>query len=388
MAKSRKTSKQVKPAQGAGPMKDLDRKPEREGLAKDMLTLQEIAIAARRNLSQMLWDTLCGGSDSETTLRRNRLALDSLALRQRVLVNVADIDTTTTLLGQKLSLPVFIAPVGNFLQLADPQGAIAVARGAIARGTTAFISTAAKPSLEAVAEAAGEPLLFQLYVRSDRAWVKEILSRAKAAGYRAICVTVDRAYYSRRERDVINRFLMRESAGDPRHQASLNWEDIVWMKQHTGLPMILKGIATAEDARLAVEHGADVIYVSNHGGRQLDHAQASIEVLPEVVAAVDGRAEVIFDGGVLRGTDVIKAIALGARAVGVGKLQGLALAAAGEAGVARMLELLELEIRTMLGLMGVTSLAQLNPSWLRPAQPVSGASITSAYPYFVEHIRR
>jgi len=388
MARQKKTSKQGKRATGTGQMKDLERKSEREGLAKDMLTLQEIALAARRNLSQMLWDTLCGGSDSETTLRRNRLALDSLALRQRVLVNVADIDMTTTLLGQKLSLPVFIAPVGNFLQLADPQGAIAVARGAIARGTTAFISTAAKPSLEAVAEAAGEPLLFQLYVRSDRAWVKGILSRAKAAGYRAICVTVDRAYYSRRERDVINRFLMRESAGDPRHQASLNWEDIVWMKQHTGLPMILKGIATAEDACLAVEHGADVVYVSNHGGRQLDHAQASIEVLPEVVAAVDGRAEVLVDGGILRGTDVIKAIALGARAVGVGKLQGLALAAAGEAGIARMLELLELEIRTMMGLMGVTSLAQLNPSWLRPAQPVSGASITSAYPYFDETARR
>ncbi len=388
MAKRRETSKQGKPAAGAGQLKDLERKSEREGLARDMLTLQEIAVAARRNLSQVLWDTLCGGSDSETTLRRNRLALDSIALRQRVLVNVADIDTTTTLLGQKLSLPVFIAPVGNFLQLADPQGAIAVARGAIARGTTAFISTAAKPSLEAVAEAASEPLLFQLYVRSDRAWVKEILSRAKAAGYRAICVTVDRAYYSRRERDVINRFLMRESGGDPRHQASLNWEDIVWMKQHTGLPMILKGIATAEDACLAVEHGADVVYVSNHGGRQLDHAQASIEVLAEVVAAVDGRAEVLVDGGVLRGTDVIKAIALGARAVGVGKLQGLALAAAGEAGIARMLELLELEIRTMMGLMGVTSLAQLNSSWLRPAQPVTGASITSAYPYFDETARR
>lgn len=388
MAKRKETSKRGKPAARAGQMKDLERKSEREGLAKDMLTLQEIAVAARRNLSQVLWDTLCGGSDSETTLRRNRLALDSLALRQRVLINVADIDTTTTLLGQKLALPVFIAPVGNFLQLADPQGAIAVARGAISRGTTAFISTAAKPSLEAVAEAAGEPLLFQLYVRSDHGWVREILSRAKAAGYRAICVTVDRAYYSRRERDVINRFLMRESAGDPRHQASLNWEDIVWMKQHTGLPMILKGIATAEDACLAVEHGADVIYVSNHGGRQLDHAQASIEVLPEVVAAVDGRAEVLFDGGVLRGADVIKAIALGARAVGVGKLQGLALAAAGEAGIARMLELLELEIRTMMGVMGVTSLAQLNPSWVRPTQPVSSASITSAYPYFEEQIRR
>ena len=384
MAKKKERPVQRKPAQGAQPVKDLDRRPAREGLARDFLTLQEITLAARRNLSQSLWDTLCGGSDSETTLKRNRLALDSLALRQRVLVNVADIDTTTTLLGQKLSIPVFIAPVGNFLQLADPQGAIAVARGAIARGTTAFISTAARPSLEEVAAAAGEPLLFQLYVRSDRKWVEDILGRAQAAGYRAVCVTVDRAYYSRRERDLINRFLLRESAGDPRYQASLNWDDLAWMKACTGLPLILKGIATAEDARLAVEHGADVIYVSNHGGRQLDHAQASIEVLPEVVAAVDGRAEVLVDGGILRGTDVIKAIALGARAVGLGKLQGLALAAAGEAGIARMLELLELEIRTMMGLMGVTSLAQLNPSWVRPAQPVSFASITSAYPYFDE----
>ena len=365
-------------------MKDLDRASEREGLAKDMLTLQEIALAARRNLSPVLWDTLCGGSDSETTLRRNRLALDTLALRQRVLVNVADIDMTTTLLGQKLALPVFIAPVGNFLQLADPRGAIAVAKGAIAGGTTAFISTAAKPSLEEVAAAVGEPLLFQLYVRSDRTWVKEILQRAKAAGYRAICVTVDRAYYSRRERDVMNRFLMRESSGDPRHQASLNWNDLTWMRECTGLPLILKGIATGEDARLAVEHSVDVVYVSNHGGRQLDHAQASIEVLPEVVEAVDGRAEVIMDGGILRGTDVIKAIAFGARAVGVGKLQGLALAAAGEAGITRMLELLKTEIHTMLGLMGVKSLKQLNPSWVRPAQAVASASITSAYPRFDE----
>ena len=386
MPKTKKSSTQG--ARGREPIQNLDRTPARDSQVGDFLTLQEIAMAARRNLSQSLWDTLCGGSDSETTLRRNRLALDSLALRQRVLVNVAEVDITTTLLGQKLALPVFIAPVGNFLQLADPQGAIAVARGAIACGTTAFISTAAKPSLEDVAAAVSEPLLFQLYVRSDRKWVEDILVRAKHAGYRAICVTVDRAYYSRRERDLINRFLLRESGGDPRHQARLNWADLAWMRQCTGLPLILKGIATAEDARLAVEHGADVVYISNHGGRQLDHAQASIEVLPEIVAAVDGRAEVLFDGGVLRGTDVIKAIALGARAVGVGKLQGLALAAAGEAGIARMLELLALEIRTMLGLMGVTSLAELNPSWVRPAQPVSSAGIMSGYPYFEQSLRR
>ena len=259
----------------------LERKSEREELAKDMHTMQEIAMAARRNLSQLLWDTLCGGSDSETTLRRNRHALDCIALRQRVLVNVADIDISTKLLGQKLKLPVFIAPVGNFLQLADPMGAIAVAKGAISRGTTAFISTAAKPSIEEVARAVGKPLLFQLYVRSDKAWVKDILQRAKAVGYRAICITVDRAYYSRRERDIINQYLQRADSGDPRHQASLTWEDAAWIKQYTRLPLILKGIATAEDAEMAVKIGADVVYVSNHGGRQIDHGQATIDVLPE-----------------------------------------------------------------------------------------------------------
>jgi glycolate oxidase len=150
------------------------------------------------------------------------------------------------------------------------------------------------------------------------------------------------------------------------------------------VPLILKGIATGEDARLAVEHGADVVYVSNHGGRQLDHAQGSIEVLPEVVEAVAGRAEVYVDGAISRGTDVIKAIALGARAVGVGKLQGWALAAAGEAGITRMFELLEVEIKTAMGLMGVTSFAQLNPSFVRPAVPVWPGSITSAYPVFEE----
>lgn len=360
------------------------RRPGTKKRAADFQTLQEIVTAARRNLSRELWDHLNGGSESETTLRRNRQALDSLALRQRVLVNVTGVDIATTLLGHKLALPVFLAPVGAFLGMADPRGAVAVARAAVARGTTAFISTAAKPGVEAAAAAVNEPLIFQLYVRSDRKWVEDILDRAHAAGYRALCVTVDRNYYGRRERDLISRAAVREGIGDPRHQASLNWDDLAWMKERMKTPLILKGIATAEDARLAVEHGTEVIYVSNHGGRQLDHAQASIEVLPEVVAAVDGRAEVLFDGGVLRGTDVIKALALGARAVGVGKLLGWALAASGEAGIVRMLELLETEIRTTMGLMGVTSLAQLDPAWVRPAQPVVQASATSAYPYFEE----
>ena len=223
-----------------------------------------------------------------------------------------------------------------------------------------------------------EPLIFQLYVRSDRKWIEDTLDKVKAAGFRALCVTVDRAWYGRRERDLISRAAVREGFGDPRYQASIVWSDLVWMKERMGgLPLIVKGVAAGEDARLAVEYGADVVYVSNHGGRQLDHGQGSIEVLPEVVEAVGGRAEVLVDGGILRGTDVIKAVALGASAVGVGKLLGWALAAGGQSAIERMLELLEVEIRTAMGLMGVTRLAELNPSWVRPAIPIASMTQTS-----------
>ena len=359
-----------------------------ERAAENFVSLQEIVATARRNLPQALWDHLSGGSDSETTLLRNRQALDSLALRQRVLVDVRKIDITTTLLGQKLTSPVFLAPVGGFVGFAHPQGVCNVARAAVAHGTTAFVSTAAKPGIEEAAASVKEPLIFQLYVRADRKWVEDILDRAKAAGYRALCVCVDRNYYGRRERDIISRASVREGFGDPSFQMGLQWKDLVWMKQHWKVPLIVKGVATAEDAKLSVEHGADVVYVSNHGGRQLDHAQSTIEVLPEVVAAVDGRAEILWDGGVQRGTDVVKALCLGARAVGVGKMLGWALAASGEAGLKRMLELMDLEIRTAMGLMGVTSIAQLNPSWVRPAVPVRPASQTNAYPWFEEQLRK
>ncbi|MGH8622472.1 MAG: alpha-hydroxy acid oxidase [Burkholderiales bacterium] len=382
--------KATKPKNSRPSQKEKPRKYPRidERAAANFVSLQEIVAAARRNLPQDLWDHLSGGSDSETTLLRNRQALDSLGLRQRVLVDVRKMDITTTLLGQKLASPVFLAPVGGFVGFAHPEGACNVARAAVAHGTAAFISTAAKPGIEEAAAAVKEPLIFQLYVRADRKWVEDILDRAKAAGYRALCVCVDRNYYSRRERDIIARANVREGFGDPSYQMALNWNDVGWMKERMGKPLILKGIATAEDARLAVQHGADVVYVSNHGGRQLDHAQGTIEVLPEVVAAVDGRAEILWDGGVQRGTDVVKALCLGARAVGVGKLLGLALGAAGEAGLKRMLELMDVEIRTAMGLMGVTSLAQLNPSWVRPAQPVRPASQTNAYPWFEEQLRK
>jgi glycolate oxidase len=351
-------------------------------------TLQEIALAAWRKLPPEIWDHLVGGADSETTLRRNRAGLDALALRQRVLVDVRNIDLRTSLLGQPMAFPVFPAPVGGFLSKVHAEGGPAVARAAVSRGTQAVIATAAKPSLEATQAAVKQPLIFQLYVRGDRNWVEGVLDRVKAAGYGALCVTVDRNYYGRRERDLVSALPVREEFGDQSFQASLSWKDLVWMKERVGLPLIAKGIATAEDAVLAVEHGADVVYVSNHGGRQLDHAQGSIEVLPEVVKAVGSRAEIVVDGGILRGTDVVKALCLGARAVGVGKLLGWALTADGEAGVARMLELMETEVRTALGLMGVTSIRQLNPDWVRAVPVLGMPSAVSAYPLLADAVRR
>jgi len=232
-------------AKGGRQKTEMPRKYPRidERAAANFVSLQEIVATARRNLPQDLWDHLSGGSDSETTLLRNRQALDSLALRQRVLVDVRKIDITTTLLGQKLASPVFLAPVGGFVGFAHPLGAVNVAKAAVAHGTTAFISTAAKPSLEAAAAAVKEPLIFQLYVRADRKWVEDILDRAKAAGYRALCVCVDRNYYGRRERDIISRANVREGFGDPTFQMGLKWDDLAWMKSHWKVPLIVKGIA-------------------------------------------------------------------------------------------------------------------------------------------------
>ena len=361
----------------------------------DYLTIQEIAMAARRNLSPNVWDYLSGGSDSETTLRRNRQSLDSLAFRPRVLVNVDNIDLGTNLLGQKLALPVFTAPIGS-LALFDPNGALAVARAATGRGIFSFISTMSQPRIEDVAQAVDRPLVFQLYTRGDQDWVDDILARAKDSGYCAVCVTADTAYYGRRERDLINRFSPMSAVDRPNvaemtagqtieaFMPALDWDELDRIRDYVGLPIVVKGIMTPEDAVLCVEHGVEVVYISNHGGRQLDHAQATIDVLPEVVAAVDGRADVIIDSGFVRGSDVLKAIALGAKAVGLGKFHAWALAAGGEAGLTRALEILEREMRVVMGLLGATSLADLKPERLRAAAPVTPPFATSAFPRFTD----
>ncbi|HZB93217.1 MAG TPA: alpha-hydroxy acid oxidase [Stellaceae bacterium] len=347
----------------------------------EFLTLHEFIKAAKIRLSPNIWDYLIGGADSETTVKRNRQALDSLAFRPRVLRDVSSIDCTGTLLGRKLRIPVLLAPVGS-LESFDAGGAAVAARAAGAFGVPIMVSSVTQPGLEATAAATPGPKIFQLYVRGDEAWTDDFGRRARDAGYDAFCFTVDTAIYSRRERDIAKRFIKpwRQRAAGHSFQAGLTWDHIKRFRDKHDLPLILKGIATAEDAELAVKCGIAAVYVSNHGGRQLDHGRGTTDVLPEIVEAVRGRAEIIIDGGFSRGTDVLKALALGAQAVAMGRLYCYGLAAAGEAGVFRVLELLETEIATSLGLLGVPRLSALDRSQLHAALPVTPPHVHSAFP--------
>lgn len=359
-------------------------------------------MRAKTSLSPQVWDFLSGGAESETTLRRNRYALDAIAFRPRVLVDVSQIDTATTFLGMPLRIPVMLAPIGS-LHLMHPGGAMPVVQAADRFGTVPFISTVTNPKMEVLGPATPGPKIFQLLVRGDEAWVDGILDRAVAAGYRAIAITVDAAYHGHRDRDLISRFSPRQFVKwanmenerlneerdhkSVRYQAMATWPLIERCRKRTGLPIIIKGISTAEDAALAVEHGASAVYVSNHGGRHLDCSIGTVDALPEVVDAVKGRAEVVVDGGFVRGTDVVKALARGATAVAIGKLQGWALAAAGEAGVLRALELLEDEIMMTMGFLGVTAVRQLGPKHLAAVTPMAMPHPLSPYPVFMETFR-
>jgi glycolate oxidase len=347
----------------------------------DFVTNQEIILAARRNLTDNVWHYLTGGAESETTMCRNRRGLDSLAFRPRVLIDVSKIDTSTTFLGYKLRIPIMLAPIGS-LQSITPDGGIAVARAADQFGTTNFVSSVTQPRLEEISAASANPKIFQLYVQGDLTWVERLLDRVRRAGYSALCLTVDTALYGHRERQMMDRWLPPSRRGSGyEYRAALTWELMDAIKEVAGLPFILKGVATAEDAALAVEHGVNAIYVSNHGGRQLDHGRATIDILPEIAAAVAGKAEIVLDGGIVRGSDAIKAIALGARAVAIGKLQGWGLGAAGAAGLVRVLEILESEIVTTMGLVGVTRLDQLTSNHLCKVQPIGPAHEMSAFPH-------
>jgi glycolate oxidase len=351
-------------------------------LTGDYQCLHEFIPAARMKLDSNIWGYLIGAAESETTLRRNRAALDAIALRPRVLRDVSKVDASTTFLGMKLRLPVMLAPVGS-LESFNPDGAATAGRGATEFGVPIIVSSVTRPGLEETAKAVAGPKIFQLYVRGDDAWVDDVVRRAIDAGYNAFCITIDTAAYSRRERDITARFVKpwRTAATGHNHQASFSWDNIKRFKDRHRIPLILKGIATAEDAAIACEHGVEVVYVSNHGGRQLDYGRGSMDVLPEVMDAVRGRARVMIDGSFSRGTDVVKAIALGADAVAVGRLYCYALAAEGDVGVHRLLEILEQEVMVAMALSGARSLAELNRSFLHfGVPPVTAPHVHSAFP--------
>jgi isopentenyl diphosphate isomerase/L-lactate dehydrogenase-like FMN-dependent dehydrogenase len=342
-------------------------------MSERFMTLSEIKCAARNLLPPSVWGFGAGGSETETTLRRNRSALRRLAIRQRVLVDVRHVDLSTRFLGMDLPMPVAIAPMGS-LALFHPDGDLEMARGAGLSGILNVVSGVTGWPVEAVAREAKGPLLFQLYHFGERSWVKELLEKVQASGYRGVCFTVDTAAFGRRERDLRQRIDFRYAVKnrpnppppDETYAARLTWDDVAWLRSILSIPLGLKGILTAEDARQAVDAGVRVIWVSNHGGRQLDQTQATIAVLPEIVEAVAGRAEIVIDGGFTRGTDVVKAIALGAKLVAIGRTFLWGLGADGAAGVHRTFQLLREEMATALRLCGQTSVHGLTPDLIRP----------------------
>ena len=349
----------------------------------DFMNLHEIVQKARQNLNQNAWDYIVGGVETETTLRRNRIALDSIAFRPRVLRDVNNVDASADVLGRRLRLPIVLCPVGS-LESFYPGGAEPVVKAAAEFGVAHMLSSVCDPGLEGVAQAAPDGLrMFQLYVRGDAPWVDDHVERAIAHKYAVFCLTVDTAHYSRRERDIAKRHITggRRRATGREFQAALDWRTVERIKTKYKIPLAIKGIATAEDAKLAIDHGVEFVYVSNHGGRQLDHGRGGMEVLPEIAEAVAGRARIIIDGGFYRGSDVVKAVALGAHLIGLGRMQCYALGAAGQPGIVRMLELMEDEIIRSLGLLGVTSYGKLDQSYLHAATPTNPGHVLSAFPH-------
>lgn len=356
-------------------------------------TLHEMIKAARARLDANIWDYLIGATETETTMKRNRAALDALAFRPRVLRDVSSVDSSAVFLGRRrIRLPVMLAPVGS-LESFEAGGAASAGRAAADFGVPIMVSSVTQPGLEGSARAIGDgPKIFQLYVRGDGAFVDDHVKRAMDAGYDAFALTVDTAHYSRRERDIAKRFVKhwRARSEGMNYQAALSWPDIVrFRERHPDVTLILKGIGTGEDAEIAVQHGVQVVYVSNHGGRQLDHGRGSLAVLPEVVQAVGGpgggKARVWMDGGVSRGTDLVKAVTLGAELVGIGRLYCYGLAAAGEEGVRRVLELLEDEVQTCLGLLGAASFAAVERRQLHAVEPVTPPHVHSAFPLLADY---
>ena len=360
----------------------------------ELINLHDFETRAKEALPDAVWNRVEGGAEDEITLRRNREAFERLTLRPRVLLDVAERDLSVTVLGRSISFPVMLAPAGT-QRTVHPDGELAAARAAGAAGTIMALGTSSSCTIEEVAGAATGPLWFQLYHYGNEL-TPMLIERAEAAGYCALCVTADVSagtiVLERERRDGYRRQLGVEYAnftceagglglvsGTPAamlwerpHPIPITWSDIEWFRSMTTLPIVLKGVMTAEDARTAVEHGIEAIIVSNHGGRTLDCQAATIDTLPEVVHAVEGRCEVYVDGGIRRGTDVLKALALGADAVLIGRPLYWGLAVDGETGVKRVLDILRDEMDRAMAYAGRASVASIDRSLVERPDPTNG----------------
>lgn len=349
----------------------------------DYLNLFELEEVAKAKLDEAAFGYYASGANDEISLRDNRAAFERIKLFYRVLVDVSARTPETTVLGYPVSMPVLIAPTA-FHKMAHPDGEVATARAAGKAKTIMLLSSLSNTDVEDVVQATSAPVFFQLYVYRDRKATEAVVARVEAAGCRALVLTVDAPLLGRRERDVRNRFclpaglavknLVPAGYGDvPAHASdsglaayfaslldpSLTWKDLAWLRSLTKLPVIVKGIVRADDAKRAVDCGASAIVVSNHGGRQLDTSPATIDALPAIADAVGKSTELLLDGGVRRGTDVIKAVALGAKAVLVGRPVLWGLAADGERGVSRMLEILREELDLAMALVGAGRMTEI-----------------------------
>ena len=392
-------------------VKDANRSlPPRALASPRVVNIDDLRTLAWRRLPKVVFDYLDGGAEAEFTLRENQRAFQGVTFRPRNAVAIPECDQRVRVLGLDLSFPALLAPVG-YSRMMHPGGEVAASRAAGAAGTVYILSTISGHKLEDVKAASSGPVWYQLYLLGGREPGEAAIERARAAGFSALVVTIDTARAGMRERDFRNgmiellgrkplakipflaqflarprwltRFLL--DGGVPRlpnivipgqgpmpiidvsaalTQANVTWEDLQWIRKVWRGPIVVKGVLTGEDARRAVDEGAAAVVVSNHGGRQLDCVSATLRALPEVVAAVNGRAEVLMDGGIRRGADIIKAVCLGARAVLIGRAYAYGLSAAGEAGVTRALQILRADVERTLRLLGCPSIAALNRSYV------------------------
>ncbi|XP_056333744.1 hydroxyacid oxidase 1 [Danio aesculapii] len=363
-----------------------------------LVCVRDYELRARQILPKSVFDYYFSGADEQETLRDNVAAFKRWCFYPRVLRDVSTVDLSTTVLGQRVSLPICVSATA-MQRMAHPDGETATARACLSSGTGMMLSSWSTSSIEEVCEAApGGVRWLQLYIYKDRALTQSLVRRAEDAGYKGIFITVDTPYLGRRRDDVRNRFKLpshlrmanfespdlafskKEGYGEDSGlavyvtqaiDAAVRWQDIGWLKTLTKLPVVVKGVLTAEDAKEALKYGVDGILVSNHGARQLDGVPATIDALPEVVAAVGGQVEVFMDGGVRMGSDVLKALALGAKAVFIGRPVLWALACQGEKGVSDVLEMLREELHLALALTGCRSLKEVNRSLLRRPELIS-----------------